>query len=67
MAIKNWHFGKIILLWAWGIVFTLLLMIQLESSKKENYVLGSILILFVVATPLILSVITWRWLSGREG
>ena len=64
MAIKHWHMGKIVLMWAWGIA----LMVGLIQviSKTTNFVPGFMLIGALLAIPLTLSVITWKWLGGKE-
>lgn len=64
MAIKNWHIGKIILLWVWGILLAFLGFNILESV--EHFVVGYILIGLILGIPFIISVITWKWLSGKE-
>jgi hypothetical protein len=67
MAIQRWHWGKIVILWAWGSVFVLLLLTRFLSQKAEVdpgvsslTFLGSVLILVG------LTVITWLWLGGKE-
>jgi hypothetical protein len=64
MAIRKWHIGKIVLLWAWGIALCLGL-IQI-ITKTENFVPGFILIGALLTILVTLSVITWKWLGGKE-
>ena len=64
MAIKKWHTGKIALLWAWGIALCVVL-IQI-ISRTTNFVPGFILIGALLAILVTLSVITWKWLGGKE-
>ena len=64
MAIRHWHMGKIVLLWAWGIAVSLVL-IQI-ISRTTHFVPGFMLIAVLVAILLTLSVITWKWLGGKE-
>lgn len=64
MEIKKWHWGKIVILWAWGIIITLVIVKILESIN--NYVLGFLLIGLVFISPFVLSIITWKWLGGKE-
>jgi hypothetical protein len=64
MAIKQWHMGKIVLLWAWGIALCVVLINLI--SRTTNFVPGFILIGIFLAILLALSVITWKWFSGRE-
>jgi hypothetical protein len=64
MAIRNWHTGKIIMLWVWALV---LMGLSLEGIKTtENVILGFVLIGALFCLPLVLSVITWKWLGGKE-
>jgi hypothetical protein len=65
MAIRRWHVGKIVLLWAWGI-FLSVGVIQVVV-RTTNFVPGFLLIGVLLAIPLTLSVITWKWLGGKEG
>jgi hypothetical protein len=64
MKIKNWHYGKIILLWVWCIFFILMMIQKLESA--DNLILGIILIVLIFCIPIVMSIITWKWLSGKE-
>lgn len=64
MAIKNWHVGKLVMLWTWGFVFVGLALSLLES--KVSWFFGYPLIGGILVVPAILSVLTWKWLSGRE-
>jgi hypothetical protein len=64
MAIRNWHGGKILLLWVWGIVVSGVVLKILEGTR--DFVRGFILIGAIIVIPMILSVITWKWLSGKE-
>ena len=64
MTIKNWHVGKLVILWAWSGVLAAVLINVLRVV--DNPVVGFILILAIVAAPIALSVLTWRWLSGKE-
>jgi len=64
MAIRNWHGGKIAILWAWAIAFCVVL-IQIIVRTK-NFVPGFLLIGALLAVLLSLSVITWKWFGGKE-
>jgi len=64
MDVKNWHVGKLVILWAWGIV---VIGIALQVLEKIKYfTTGFIVIGAIFVIPIVLSVITWKWLSGRE-
>jgi len=64
MAIKKWHYGKIILLWGWGIGIIIVLLNLLESI--ENFLIGFPFIILLIGIPVMLSIVTWKWLSGKE-
>ncbi len=64
MAVKDWHYGKIILLWVWYIAVAVFLIDVLAST--QHFAPGFLLIAVIVGSPVVLSVITWRWLSGKE-
>lgn len=62
--VKNWHYGKIVLLWAWGAAISFFSFNFLQST--ESFVLGFPLILLIAGIPIILSIITWKWLGRKE-
>jgi hypothetical protein len=64
MAIRQWHVGKLILLWAWGFALSVVL-IQI-IVRTTSFVPGFALIGTLLAILLTLSVITWKWLGGKE-
>jgi len=68
MAIRNWHFGKIVLLWVCGLFPAGGLWIL--GTGGFGYSLSNDGIVIVLATVLfaiaILVPVTWKWLSGKE-
>jgi hypothetical protein len=64
MAIKRWHVGKLVLLWAWGTVLIGVTVRVLDA--KPSWLVGYALIFLIFVVPITLSVLTWRWLGGRE-
>lgn len=66
MTIRRWHYGKLILLWAWGGVALFLGIELLAAMSAERFVVGTILVLALLAIPVFLSVVTWKWLGGKE-
>jgi hypothetical protein len=67
MSIKRWHWGKIVIVWAWGGVLVALLLTSFLSQKAEVdprtltlCFFGSVLILGA------LTVVTWLWLGGKD-
>ena len=69
MAITRWHPGKLLLLWAWGVALALLALVGVQAMPSRSPVvvlMGFALLVFAVAVPIVLSVMTWIWLGGRE-
>ena len=64
MAIRQWHWGKLLLLWAWGGALCLVLVQVI--IRTTSFVPGFALIGAVLAVLLTLSAITWKWLGGKE-
>lgn len=65
-GIRRWHYGKIVLLWAWGIALCVAIIQVIINTGTENFVRGFILIGLLFAILISLSVITWKWLGGKE-
>jgi len=67
MSIRNWHSGKLIILWSWGGLAAAFLLTEFmaqpvaDSPLAHLFEIGSFLIIFVS-----LSVLTWYWLGGKE-
>ncbi len=66
-GIQRWHWGKLVILWAWGGLVVALLLTQFVSQKADYdpsvsalCFLGSLLIICA------LTIITWLWLSGKD-
>lgn len=66
MAIRNWHYGKLILLWAWGGILGYIALVVLLALSGESYVVGTLLVVVLVGLPLLLSVVTWKWFGAKE-
>jgi hypothetical protein len=67
VAIQQWHWGKLVLLWAWGGTLAALLMTLFVVEPVENSPARSALSLaLTIGLLLALSAITWRWLGGKE-
>jgi hypothetical protein len=67
MSIQKWHVGKLIILWAWGGGGAVLALSDFMSrSVGSAPLLHLIEIVSVVLVFLLLSCLTWHWLSGRE-
>lgn len=67
MPIRRWHAGKLVILWAWGGLVAALLLTQFLGEPARSTPLlhlfelaGSLLVLIA------LSVVSWRWLGGKE-
>ncbi len=68
MNVQRWHWGKIVIVWAWGGVAAALLLTIFLSAPVERNPLAA---LFGLAGALgilgALTAVTWRWLGGKEG
>jgi hypothetical protein len=64
MALRRWHWGKVVLLWGWGVALCLAL-IQV-IIRTASFVPGFALIGVLLFILLTLSIITWKWLGGKE-
>jgi hypothetical protein len=63
---RQWHWGKLVILWAWGALLVLLALEALERISEERFMFGTLLVLVIFAVPAVLSLITWKWLGGKE-
>jgi len=69
MALKSWHYGKLIILWVWGAflaTFAWYFLNDFEPEGTGELISGFLLIALLLAIPAGLSVITWKWLGGKE-
>jgi hypothetical protein len=67
MSISKWHPGKLILLWSWGGLFAALALTLFLGSKVESSPIAHLVELLIALLILLaLSVVTWKWLDGRE-
>jgi hypothetical protein len=64
MAIRKWHVGKVVLLWLWGLALCALIVSLLKETA--TFIIGFPLIGLLFAILVSLSVVTWKWLSGKE-
>ena len=66
MAIRKWHKGKLIILWAWGGMIGALSLTAFMADKVQSSPwahLGEALLCLLVF--LSLSAVTWHWLGDR--
>ncbi len=67
MSIRRWHWGKIVILWAWGGLIVALLLTKFLSQKAELDPVASSLSFFGSLLILAaLSIVTWLWLGGKD-
>jgi hypothetical protein len=67
MAIRKWHSGKLIILWAWGVVpAAVALTLFLSGHVMDTPVNHLLELAFALVILLLLSGITWYWLGGKE-
>ena len=68
VTIRRWHWGKIVILWAWGSLVAALLLTQFlsqEASADPGVSLVSLVTSLMILGAL--STVTWIWLGGKEG
>jgi hypothetical protein len=67
MAIRKWHYGKIMILWSWGGLIVALLLTQFMARPVDSAPMAHLLefcgCLIILA---VLSGLTWHWLGGKE-
>jgi hypothetical protein len=64
MAIRKWHVGKLVLLWAWGIFLCAILIrviVGITDALPGLFLVGAVLAILIA-----LSVITWKWFGAKE-
>ena len=67
MAIRKWHYGKIMILWSWGGLIAALLLTQFMVRPVEGAPMAHLLEFFGCLIILaVLSGVTWYWLGGKE-
>ena len=68
MAIRRWHVGKIVLLWAWGVLLCAIIIGGIIGTKEwsPGPGLGLVLVLMLLAVLVALSIVTWKWFGGKE-
>jgi len=67
MAIRKWHSGKLIILWAWGsIAVALALTGFLSSPVKDAPAQHLVEFIFALLALFALSAITWHWLAEES-
>ena len=68
MPIKKWHYGKLIILWAWTALLVGLFLQGLESlSDAPGSTWPKFALIVSMGTLLVaMSMITWKWLTGKQ-
>ena len=71
MAVKNWHFGKIVLLWVCGMLPALMIVLVFgDTSRSGDFRIDEEPLATAFAAVLValgfLVPLTWKWLSGKE-
>jgi hypothetical protein len=67
VPIGRWHWGKLVILWAWGGVGGALLLARFLSAPADASPMTSAFAFLGSFTVLVgLSIITWIWLGGKE-
>ncbi|MCP3957258.1 MAG: hypothetical protein GY719_05345 [bacterium] len=67
MTIGKWHHGKIVILWSWGVaIVAVALSRMIGDNRTPGFLVALLLMASVILPPIVLSVITWMWLTGKE-
>ena len=67
MAIRNWHPGKLIMLWVWGGLAGGLMVTAFMRGPIDSAPVSRLLELVMTLVILVaLSAVTWHWLGGKE-
>ena len=67
MRIQRWHWGKIVILWAWGgLAVALLLTTFLSQRADANPAVSSLCFFGSILILGALTAVTWLWLGGKE-
>jgi len=65
--IRRWHWGKLVIVWAWGgVVAALLLTTFLMTPAPQSPAVSTMAFAAVVGILLALTAVTWIWLGGKE-
>src|SRR5882757_3694182 len=67
LSISKWHPGKLIILWSWGALLAALALTTFLATPVDRSPLvhlGAFLVAILIL--ILLSSLTWKWLSGRE-
>jgi hypothetical protein len=66
-GIRRWHWGKLVILWAWGsVIVAFLLAVFVPNEPREQPWVSSLALLGSVVTLVVLSSVTWHWLGSKE-
>jgi hypothetical protein len=66
MSIRKWHKGKLIILWAWGLIATSFALLDFQTHAVQGSVWRHLFeLLFALIALLTLSAVTWHWLGDR--
>ncbi len=63
MAVRNWHGGKVALVWLMALIATFFMGALIGEVTGDD---DSVLFALIVSPFVVAIVLTWRWLSGRE-
>ena len=67
MPLARWHWGKLVILWAWGgTLAALSLTVYLAEPAEKSPGVSAVTLFLTLGILVALSVVTWRWLSGKE-
>ena len=66
MNIRQWHPGKIVLVWVAAVLLLLLAFRIAGAYTNEKDITGWVIVILGLAGPVAGFVISWIWFGGRE-
>jgi amino acid transporter len=67
VSLQRWHWGKIVILWAWGgVIVSLLLTAFFSRSAAEAPAVSTASFVGSLVILIALTAVTWLWLGGKE-
>jgi len=67
MPIHRWHWGKLVILWAWGVVVVgPTLWSFFTTPIREAPGIAAVTFVTSLVVLVALTAVTWRWLGGKE-
>lgn len=67
MPVHNWHYGKLVILWSWGLILIAVALTHFMTDAVANSpMLHLCEVLLVLLVLILLTGVTWHWLGSKE-